>query len=90
MHCTSVGITIHCSIANIKAVCLMVSEKIFKMFPIISLWELYVVIYSLPVFAPIVYGCGGSVGSLFYGVILDVLSSLPIILLIKRELDALL
>ena len=41
-------------------------------------------------FAPIVYGCGGSVGSLFYGVILDVLSSLPIILLMKRELDALL
>ena len=36
------GITKHCYTQNIKALDLIVSEKIFYVFPIITLWELSV------------------------------------------------
>ena len=36
------GITKHCWTQNIKALGLMVSEKIFYVFPFITLWELSV------------------------------------------------
>ena len=47
-----VGSTKHCYIQNIQAVGLMVSEKIFEVFPIISLWELYISMAAILIYGP--------------------------------------